>query len=114
MTIGLSDHFTYRKLFRFTFPAIVMMVFTSVYGVVDGLFVTNFAGKNALAAINFVYPILNILATFGYMFGVGGSALVAKTLGEQKKEKAKQLFSLFVYISFLLGVVFAVAGFFLL
>ena len=114
MSVGLSDHFTYRKLLKFTFPAIVMMVFTSIYGVIDGFFVTNFAGKTALAAINFVYPVLNILATFGYMFGVGGSALVAKTLGEKKSEKAQRLFSLFVYISFLLGVVFSVVGFFLL
>lgn len=112
--IKLSDHFTYGRLLRFTFPAMVMMVFTSLYGVVDGLFVTNFAGKSALAAINFVYPVLMILATFGYMFGAGGSALVAKTLGEGKKEKANELFSLFVYLCALLGVVFAVLGFFLL
>lgn len=114
MPIHLSDHFTYKKLLRFTFPSIIMMVFTSLYGVVDGVFVTNFAGKSALAAINFVYPILNILGTFGYMFGTGGSALVAKTLGEGNKEKANSLFSLFVYISALIGVVFAVAGFFFL
>ena len=77
MKIQLSDHFTFKKLLRFTFPAMVMMVFTSIYGVVDGLFVSNFAGKTALAAINFVFPVLNILATFGYIFGAGGSALVA-------------------------------------
>lgn len=114
MKIQLSDHFTYRRLLRFTFPAMVMMVFTSLYGVVDGLFVANYAGKSALAAINFVFPILNILATFGYMFGAGGSALVAKTMGEKKDEKANSLFSLFVYVSFLLGVLFMVLGFFLL
>ena len=114
MQIKLSDHFTYGRLLRFTFPAMVMMVFTSLYGVVDGLFVTNFAGKSALAAINFVYPVLMILATFGYMFGAGGSALVAKTLGEGKRKKANELFSLFVYLCALLGVVFAVLGFFLL
>jgi len=112
--IKLSDHFSYGRLLRFTFPAMVMMVFTSLYGVVDGLFVTNFAGKSALAAVNFVYPVLMILATFGYMFGAGGSALVAKTLGEGKKKKAKELFSLFVYLCASLGVVFAVLGFFLL
>ncbi len=112
--IRLSDHFTYGRLLRFTFPSMVMMVFTSLYGVVDGIFVANFAGKSALAGINFVYPILNILATFGYMFGSGGSALVSKTLGEGENKKANSLFSLFVYISFILGVVFAVAGFFLL
>lgn len=114
MQIQLSDHFTYSRLLRFTFPAIVMMVFTSLYGVVDGLFVANYAGKLALAAINFVYPIVNILATFGYMFGTGGSALVAKTLGEGKKEKANQLFSLFVYICTFVSVIFIVVGFLIL
>lgn len=114
MQIQLSDHFSYGRLLRFTFPAMVMMVFTSLYGVVDGLFVTNYAGKSALAAINFVYPVLIILATFGYMFGTGGSALVAKTMGEKKEEKANRLFSLFVYICAGLGAVFAAAGFFLL
>lgn len=114
MRIRLSDHFTYKKILKFTFPPMIMMVFTSLYGVVDGLFVTNFEGKSALAAINFVYPILNILATFGYMFGAGGSALVAKTLGEGKSEKANKLFSLFVYVCALLGVVFSVVGFFIL
>lgn len=114
MEIRLSDHFSYGKLLRFTFPAMVTMVFTSLYGVVDGLFVTNFVGKTALAAINFVYPVLNILATFGYMFGAGGSALVAKTLGEGNSRKANDLFSLFVYLCLLLGIVFSVVGFFLL
>ncbi|MBQ3575585.1 MAG: polysaccharide biosynthesis C-terminal domain-containing protein, partial [Clostridia bacterium] len=114
MTIHLSDHFTYKKILRFTFPTIIMSIFTSLYGVVDGLFVANYAGKTALAAINFVFPVLIILATFGYMFGTGGSALVAKTLGEGNAERANRLFSLFVYICTLLGVVFMVAGFFLL
>ena len=114
MKIQLSDHFTYGRLLRFTFPAMVMMVFTSLYGVVDGLFVSNYVGKTALAAINFVFPVLNILATFGYIFGAGGSALVAKTMGEGKSEKANSLFSLFVYISFGVGVLFSVLGFFLL
>lgn len=91
-----------------------MMVFTSLYSVVDGLFVSNFAGKTALAAINFVFPVLVILSTFGYMFGTGGSALVAKTLGEGKAEKANSLFSLFVYIAFGVGVIFEILGFFLL
>lgn len=111
MEIRLSDHFTYKKLLKFTLPAIIMMVFTSLYGVVDGLFVTNFAGKTSLAAINFVYPVINILGTFGYMFGTGGSALVTKTMGEGDTDKANKLFSLFVYITTLLGVVFAVIGF---
>lgn len=114
MKIHLSDHFTIQKLLRFTFPTMVMSVFTSLYGVVDGLFVANYAGKTALAAVNFVYPVLIILATFGYMFGTGGSALVAKTLGEGDHERANRLFSLFVYICTLLGVAFAILGFFLL
>ena len=114
MKIGLSDHFTYGKLLRFTFPAMVMMIFTSLYCVVDGFFVANYAGKSALAAVNFVFPLLTILATFGYMFGTGGSALVAKTMGEGDNEKANRLFSLFVYLCFFLGVVFAVLGFFIL
>ncbi len=114
MKIQLSDHFTYARLLKFTFPAMVMMVFTSLYGVVDGLFVSNYVGKTALAAINFVFPILNILATFGYLFGAGGSALVAKTMGEGRTEKANSLFSLFVYISFFVGVFFSILGFFLL
>ncbi len=114
MEIHLSDHFNYKRLLRFTFPSIIMLLFTSIYGIADGLFVANFAGKQALAAINFVYPILIILSTFGYMFGVGGSALVAKTMGEGKSKKANELFSLFVYISTALGVVFSVLGFFFL
>lgn len=114
MRIQLSDHFSYGKLLRFTFPSMVTTIFISLYGVVDGLFVTNFSGKSALAAINFVYPILNILAIFGYMVGVGGSVLVAKALGEQKREKANQLFSLFVYLCAGLGVLLTVIGFFVL
>lgn len=114
MRIKLSDHFTYGKLLRFTFPSMITMVFISLYGVVDGLFITNFVGKSALAAINFVYPILNILSIFGYMVGAGGSALVAKFLGEKKNEKANQLFSMFVYLCIALGVGIAIVGFFIL
>ena len=113
MKVHLSDHFTYKKILRFTFPTMVMSVFTSLYSIVDGIFVANYAGKTALAAINFVFPVLIILATFGYMFGTGGSALVAKTLGEGDHKKANSLFSLFVFVCTLLGVVFMAAGFFL-
>ena len=95
MRIQLSDHFTYSRLLRFTFPAMIMMAFTSLYCVVDGVFVANFAGKSALAAVNFVFPVLNILSTFGFLFGAGGSALVAKTLGEGDKIRANRLFSQF-------------------
>lgn len=110
MQIQLSDHFTYKKLFRFTIPSIIMMIFTSVYGIVDGLFVANCVGKTAFAAVNFVMPVINILGIFGYMFGAGGSALIAKTLGEGEKERASQLFSFFVYLSIGFGVVMAVLG----
>ena len=110
MNIQLSDHFTYRKLIRFTLPSIAMMIFTSVYGVVDGFFVSNFAGKTPFSAVNLIMPFLMIVATVGFMFGTGGTAIVAKTLGEGKKEKANQYFSLFVYVAFVLGVIFAIVG----
>lgn len=105
--IQLSDHFDYKRLLRFTWPSIIMMVFTSIYGVVDGFFVSNFVGKTPFAAVNFIMPVLMILGAIGFMFGAGGSALVAKTMGEGKTEKAKQLFSLFVYVTFVCGVVLA-------
>lgn len=108
--IQLSDHFSYRRLIRFTLPSICMMIFTSVYSVVDGFFVSNFAGKVPFSAINLIMPFLLILSTVGLMFGTGGSALVAKALGEQKKERANHLFSLFVYVAFGLSAVFAVLG----
>lgn len=110
MKIQLSDHFNYRKLLAFTLPSIAMMVFTSIYGVVDGFFVSNFVGKTPFAALNFIMPFLMILGAFGFMFGCGGTALIAKTLGEGDREKANRLFSLFVYISAACGVVIAVLG----
>ena len=88
MKIKLSDHFTYSKLLRFVFPSIIMMVFTSIYGVVEGLFVSNFAGKTAFASINLVMPFVMILGGIGFMIGTGGTAFVSKVLGEGKKEKA--------------------------
>ena len=88
MKIKLSDHLTYSKLLRFVFPSIIMMVFTSIYGVVDGLFVSNFAGKTAFASINLVMPFVMILGGIGFMIGTGGTAFVSKVLGEGKKEKA--------------------------
>ena len=114
MTIQLSDHFTYKKLLRSTFPFIIMMIFTSIYGVVDGVFVSNFVGKTPFAAVNFIMPFLMILGAVGFMFGTGGSALIAKTMGENKLKKANELFSLFVYVSFVLGIVIAGFSFFLI
>ncbi len=111
MTIQLSDRFTYGKLIRFTLPSIAMMIFTSIYSVIDGFFVSNFAGKVAFSAVNLVMPFLMIVATVGFMFGTGGTALVANTFGAGNKEKANRYFSLFVYVAFVLGVLFALAGF---
>ncbi len=110
MNIKLSDHFTYRKLLRFTLPSIAMMIFTSIYGVVDGYFVSNFAGKEPFAAVNLIMPFIMIVATVGFMFGTGGTALVSKTFGEGDPERANRYFSLFVYTSFILGVLFSVLG----
>jgi len=81
MHIRLSEHFTYGKLLRFTFPTVVMLIFTSIYGVVDGVFVSNYAGKTAFAAVNLIMPALMIFATVGFMLGTGGSAVVARTMG---------------------------------
>ena len=104
MRIQLSDHFTYKKLIRFTLPSIIMMIFTSIYGVVDGFFVSNIVGKTPFAAVNFIMPVLMILGAFGFMFGTGGSALIAKTIGEGEREKANRIFSLIVYITLILSV----------
>lgn len=111
MNIQLSDRFTYGKLFRFTLPSVVMMVFTSIYGVVDGFFVSNFVGKTPFAAVNFIFPFLMILGTVGFMFGAGGSALIARTMGEGDDHKAQRLFSLFVYVTAGCGVVLGLIGF---
>ncbi len=108
--IQLSDHFTYRHLLRFTMPTIGMMICTSVYSVVDGFFVSNFAGKTPFAAVNLIMPVLMILSTIGLMFGTGGSAIVAKTFGEGDKEKGNQYFALFTYTAGFLGVLFAILG----
>lgn len=112
--IQLSDHFDYRLLLRFTFPSIVMLVFTSIYGVVDGFFVSNFAGKTPFAAVNFIYPVVMILGSVGFMFGTGGSALIAKTVGEGDRGKANEIFSMLVWASAGCGVVLAAAGMLLL
>ena len=110
-SIRLSDHFSYSKLLRFTLPSICMMVFTSIYGVVDGLFVSNFAGKTPFAAINLVMPFIMILGGMGFMIGTGGTALVSKLLGEGKKDEAHRTFSMMVLFTLLLGIVLSAVGF---
>lgn len=108
--IQLSDHFTYGKLLRFVLPSITMMVFTSIYGVVDGLFVSNFVGKTSFAAINLIMPVLMIFGGIGFMLGTGGSALVAKTLGEQKQEQAKSYFTMMIWTTLIIGITVSLAG----
>lgn len=110
MTIQLSEHFTYKKIFRFALPSIVMMVFTSIYGIVDGTFVSNFVGKTPFAAVNLVWPFLMILGAFGFMIGTGGSALVAKTLGENKKEDANRYFTMLITLVVILGILLTIFG----
>ena len=110
MNISLSEHFGYGKLLRFTLPSVGMMIMTSVYGVVDGYFVSNYVGLTPFAAVNLIMPFLMILGGTGFMFGSGGSALIAKTLGEGKKELANKTFSLLVYSAAVLGVIFSVFG----
>lgn len=108
--IQLSDHFTCKRLLRFTFASIIMLVFTSVYSVVDGFFVSNFVGKTAFAAVNFIMPVLMILGCIGFMFGTGGGALIAITLGEGHRKKANEIFSLIVYTAFICGAILLVLG----
>ena len=106
----LSDHFTIGRLIRFTVPSIAMMVFTSIYGVVDGLFVSNFAGKMAFTALNFIMPVVMMLSAAGFLFGTGGVALISKYMGEGRQDKADELFTQNVITSFLCGIVLAVLG----
>lgn len=110
MQIQLSEHFTYRKLLRFVLPSIIMMIFTSIYSVVDGLFVSNFVGKTALAAINLTLPIIMGLSALGFMIGTGGSAIVARMLGEKKEDKANAYFSMLIYATMLGGIFLSVLG----
>lgn len=109
-TVDMSKHFSISALLRFTAPTIAMMIFTSLYGIVDGLFVSNFAGKTALAAVNLIMPIVMILSSFGMMVGTGGSALVAKTMGEGDNWRARRYFTLLVAFGFVVGLVLAVVG----
>lgn len=108
--ISLSDHFTYKKLIKFTLPTIVMMIFTSIYGVVDGLFISNVVKGNAFASVNLIMPVIMIIGTIGFMFGTGGSAMISKTLGEGDNDKANRYFSMLVYLEIILGIVFTIIG----
>lgn len=112
--IALSDHFTYKKLLSFTFPSIVMMVFTSIYGVIDGIFVSNFAGKTAFAAINLIMPYLMVFGTLGFMLGTGGTALIAMNLGMGNREKANRLFSMLTYTCMIGGTILTAVSILLL
>ncbi|MBQ8801929.1 MAG: MATE family efflux transporter, partial [Clostridium sp.] len=114
MKISLSDHFTYGKMLRFTVPSVVMMIFTSIYGVVDGFFVSNFVGKTPFAAVNLIMPVLMILGAVGLMFGAGGGALIARILGEGDRERANRLFSLFVDVTAGLAILLTVLSILLL
>ncbi len=114
MQIQLSEKFTYKKLIRFTLPSIIIMIFTSIYGVVDGVFVSNFVGKTPFAAINLIMPVYMVLGAVGFMVGTGGSALVSKLLGEGEREKANSVFSLLIYASLVFGVALSVVAFILI
>lgn len=110
MNIQLSDHFTYGKLLRFTIPSIGMMIFTSIYGIVDGIFVSNFVGKTAFAAVNLIMPFVMIFGALGFMIGTGGCALISKTMGEGKKDKANEIFTELIVASAVLGILLTVVG----
>ena len=114
MIIQLSDHFTYGRLLRFTLPSIVMMIFTSVYTVVDGIFVSNFVGKTSFAALNLIWPVIQLMGAVGFMLGTGGSALVARLLGEGKQKQANRVFTLLVYTAMVTGAVISFIGVLLL
>lgn len=110
MKIQLSDHFSYKKLIKFTLPTIIMMIFSSIYGVVDGLFISNCIGSDAFAGMNLIMPILIIVASVGFMLGTGGSALVSKILGSGDTEKANKVFSMLCYLLIIIGVIFSIFG----
>lgn len=114
MKIRLSEHFTYGKLMRFVFPSIIMMIFTSIYGVVDGIFVSNFVGQTPFAAVNLVMPLVMVFGGIGFMLGTGGTALVAKTFGEGKDKRANELFSMLIVVTIIIGIVVGVVGLFLI
>lgn len=108
--IQLSDHFTYPRLLKFVAPSILMMIFTSIYYVVDGFFVSNYVGKTPFAALNFIMPFIMILGGMGFIVGTGGSALVAKELGRGQKERANRIFSLLIAFVIITGIALSVLG----
>lgn len=108
MEINLSEHFTYKKLIKFTLPTIIMMIFTSIYGVVDGIFISNVVGSNAFASINLIMPVIMIIGTIGFMIGTGGSAIISKTLGEENIKEANKQFSMLIYLEIILGISFTI------
>ncbi len=111
MKIKISDHFNYSKMLRFTFPSIMMMIFTSIYGMVDGFFISNFVGAVPFAAVNLVMPFIMVLGAVGMVFGSGGSALVSMKLGMGKKEEANEIFSFLIYSALVFGTVLSAVGF---
>lgn len=111
MNISLSDHFTYRKLIAFVFPTICMMIFTSIYSIVDGFFVSNYVGKTALASVNLIMPFLMIVSSFGFMMATGANAIIGKTLGERKTKEANEYFSFIILFIFCIGLIVSVLGF---
>lgn len=114
MEIKLSDNFNYLKLIKFTIPTVAMLIFTSIYSIVDGFFVSNYVGKTEFAAVNLVFPCIMLLGSFGFMFGTGGSAIVAKTLGENNKKIATEYFSMIVYASIIFAIFFTILGYILI
>ncbi|MCI5745602.1 MAG: MATE family efflux transporter [Erysipelotrichaceae bacterium] len=110
MKIKLSDHFTYKRLIRYVLPSIIMMIFSSIYCVIDGLFISNFAGKDPFVAVNLIYPFFMILGAIGFMVGAGGSAIVSKTFGEKKDKLANEYFSFLIYFTFIIGIIFVIVG----
>ncbi|MBR3146834.1 MAG: MATE family efflux transporter [Eubacterium sp.] len=108
MRIKLSDHFDYKRLLRYSVSAICMMLFTSIYAIVDGFFVSNYCGKTPFAALNLIYPVIMLISTVGFMVGTGGSAVVARTLGEGDNKRAQRYFSMFVYAAIVLGITLTV------
>ncbi len=110
MAVRLSDHFTYKKLFRAVTPSILMMVFTSLYTIVDGVFISNLVGKVPFAGLNLIYPVIGAIGAVGFMLGAGGSALVAKILGEGDSARANKVFSMVVYFTAIVGIILSVVG----